>query len=61
MRIHGKIDGQADIWGAELKTNTVMGTFEIRQSDAYYHTNYVINYAPKNVHSGTIEIDYAFQ
>ena len=61
LSIRGKIDGTADIWGTELKTNYVSGKFEIRHRSEYYNTNFVINYVPVGVHTGQIVIKYECQ
>ena len=56
LHIRGKIDGAADIWGTELKTNHVSGTFVVRYTGEYYDTNFVIGYSPTGVHVGKIVI-----
>ena len=61
LRIRGKIDGEAKVWGTELPTNTFTGKFEMRRSGDYYASNCVIEYRPVGVRTGQISIEYEFR
>jgi len=61
LRIHGKLDGSADIWGTDLRTNRFTGKFEMSRSGNYYATNCVIEYRPVGVRTGQVSIEYEFR
>jgi len=61
LRIRGKTDGSAEIWGTDLKTNRYAGKFEMTRSGDYYTTNYILEYRPIGVSTGQIAIEYEFR
>src|SRR5688500_16964560 len=61
LRIHGKIDGTAQIAGPPLQPKRVSGNFEIVHNGDYYSTNYVISYLPVGVRKGRVTVDYEFR
>lgn len=61
LHIRGKIDGAADIWGTDLKSNRFTGKFEMTRSGDYTTTNCVIEYRPVDVRVGQISIEYEFR
>jgi hypothetical protein len=61
LRIRGKIDGSADIWGTDLQSNRFTGKFEMTRSGDYYATNCVIEYRPVGVRTGKVSIEYKFR
>ena len=61
LRIHGKIDGTAQLSGPPLQPKRVSGNFEVVHKGDYYSPNYVINYLPVGVRKGQVTIDYEFR
>ena len=61
LRIRGKLDGSADIWGTDLQTNRFTEQFEMTRSGDYYTTNCIIEYRPVGVRTGQIFIEYEFR
>ncbi len=61
LRIHGELDGVADISGTILSTQRIAGHFDIRRGGDYYMTNCVIQYSPGQVRSGTVSVEYEFR
>jgi len=61
LRIHGKIDGTAQISGPPLQPKRVSGNFEIVHKGDYYSTNCVLSYLPVGVRKGRVTVDYEFR
>jgi hypothetical protein len=61
VRVHGTIDGTAQISGTSMQAKRVSGRFEVTHSGDYYTTNFTLSYMPVGVRDGRVNIDYEFR
>jgi hypothetical protein len=61
LHIRGKIDGTAEIWGADLQTNRFSGNFKMSRDGDFYSSNCIVEYRPIGVRTGRISIEYEFR
>ena len=60
LQIRGRINGRAEVSFAEAVTNKVGSRFTIKRTGNYEGTNCIVRYIPRQVTSGTVTIQYAF-
>jgi hypothetical protein len=60
LEIRGRLNGRADVSFSDSVTNTVGRRFTIKRTGNYGGTNCVVRYVPRQVTSGRITIQYAF-
>lgn len=60
LQIRGRIHGHAEVSFAESVTNIVGPRFTIKRTGNYGGTNCIVRYVPRQVKSGTVTIQYAF-
>lgn len=60
LEIRGRINGHAEVSFDESATNTVGRRFTIKRTGNYGGTNCIVRYVPRQVTSGRVTIQYAF-
>jgi len=60
LEIRGHLNGHAEVSISEAVTNTVGRRFTIKRTGNYGGTNCIVRYVPRQVSSGKVTIQYAF-
>jgi hypothetical protein len=60
LEIRGRLNGRAEVFFSESVTNTVGRRFTIKRTGNYGGTNCIVRYVPRQVTSGRVTVQYAF-